>query len=262
MIVSKEEALSLKQEHPSDYRFIDKTGIRFGMLTSLHYAGRSEKRSKNQFACLCDCGNYCLVTSVNLNSTTVGCGCLQTSNVWALHEAQKISVRDTEDWVHANTPYLVICENPQGTRSKWTFYCKEHGVFKANLNLLKRDRIGCPECRPGGGYRDNQPGILYVNKVFKDGNPIAIKFGITNISTKQRIYQTEFSANKSVKIENVYELACSDGVFIKSLEDSIKKQFKTKVITKEILPVGYTETVSLEDEENLIQWLSAATNKR
>lgn len=260
MIVSKEEALSLKTQQPTHFNYIDKTGIRFGMLDSLHYAGR-DARGKHQFACLCNCGNHCLVTSVNLNGTTVGCGCLQLKGFHTeeLHEARRINIKETEDWIHANTPYLVICENEPATRAKWNFYCKDHGVFKANLNLLKRDRVGCPECRPGGGYRENQSGILYVNKVFKDGNPIAIKFGITNISTEQRIYQTEFSANKTVNIENVFEFKSEDGSFIKSLETNIKKQFRTKVISKEILPVGYTETVSLEDEENLIQWLKTTT---
>lgn len=261
MIVSKEEAYSLKEQQPTHFNYIDKTGVLFGNLTVLHYAGRNSK-GKHRFACECICGKHCIITSVNLNSTTVGCGCLQFSNTSVLHEAKKISVEDTEKWIHENTPYLVICTNQQGTRSKWNFYCKEHGTFKANLNLLKRDRVGCPECRPGGGYRDNQPGILYVNKVFKDGSPIAIKFGITNISIEQRIYQTEFSANKSVTIENLYSISSDDGLSIRYLEAEIKKNFKTKVISKDVLPVGYTETVSLEDEVNIIQWLESTTNKR
>lgn len=261
MIVSKEEAYSLKEQQPTHFLYVDKTGSRFGMLDSLHYAGRCS-RGKHQFACKCDCGNYCLVTSVNLNTTTVGCGCLQLKGFHTeeLHAARRINIEDTENWIHANTPYLVICENEPATRSKWNFYCKEHGVFKANLNLVKRDRVGCPECRSGGGYSTDRAGILYVNKVFKDGVPIALKFGITNISTEQRIYQTEFMANKSVCIENVFEFKHESGFLIKDLETNIKKQFKTKVLTKETLPVGYTETVSLEDEANLIQWLNAATN--
>jgi hypothetical protein len=202
------------------------------------------------------------VTSVNLNSTTVGCGCLQLKgfHTEALHEARRIDVKETEDWVHANTPYLVICENEPATRAKWNFYCKEHGVFKATLNLVKQNRVGCPECRSGGGYRAEHAGILYVNKVFKDGVPVALKFGITNISTERRIYQTEFSANHSVKIENIFEFKYEDGYFIKNLEAGIKKLFKTKVLPREVLPVGYTETVSLEDEVNLIQWLKASVN--
>lgn len=261
MIVSKEEALSLQTQQPNHFNYIDKAGIRFGMLSSLYYAGRNAK-GKHQFACLCDCGNYCLVTSVNLNSTTVGCGCLQQTGYRQpeVHAAGRVNVKETEDWIHANTPYLVICENEDNTRAKWNFYCKEHGTFKANLNLIKRDVVGCPQCRSGGGYKESKPGVLYVNKVFKDGDAIAIKFGITNVSTKQRIYQTEFKANNTVSIENIFEFKCEDGSFIKTLENSIKKQFKTKVLTKEMLPVGYTETISLDDEENLIQLLKNATN--
>ena len=261
MIVSKEEAYSLKEQQPTHFNYIDKTGVRFGMLSSLHYAGR-DTRGKHQFACECDCGQFCLVTSVNLNSTTVGCGCLQLKgfHTEAVHKAARINIQETEDWIHTNTPYLVICENEASTRSKWNFYCKEHGTFKAILNLVKQDRVGCPVCRPGGGYSDNQAGILYVNKVFKDGNPIALKFGITNISVERRIYQSEFKAANTVNIENIFSYRNNNGKLIRDFETEIKNKFKTKVLTKETLPDGYTETVSLEDEENLIQWLKSTVN--
>lgn len=262
MIVSKEKAFELEQEQPTHFNYIDKTGTRFGNLQTLHYAGR-DSRGKHQFACLCDCGNYCLVTSVNLNETTVGCGCLKSSKGLLLAtESRRINLKDTEEWIEQNTPYFVICNNVPATRAKWTLYCKEHGVFKANLNLVKRGVVGCPVCRTGGGYKRNKEGILYVHRVYKESEPICIKFGITNYEISRRKRGIEWSAGNSVTLEPIFIFKDEDGSFIHNLEQQIKSVFKTKVVTKETLPSGYTETVSLEDEESLLNWLNIATNKR
>ena len=260
MIVSKEEAMSLKQDPPTHFNYIDKTGSRFGMLQSHHYAGR-DSRNKHQFACECDCGNWCLVTSVNLNETTVGCGCLQQSK-WrqASIDMRKISVEDTEKWILENTPYLPICDNQSGTRSRWTFYCKDHGVFSANLNLLKRDRVGCPVCRPGNGFKTRFKGTLYIHRVYKDGECLGLKFGITNSKVERRRYNIEFNSGNTVTLETIFSYENKDGRLIRNLETSIKKEFQTKVISKDILPDGYTETLSLEDESKIISWLEFATS--
>lgn len=259
VIVSKEEAFNLIQDQPTHFNYIDKTGSRFGMLQVLHYAGRNNK-GKHHFACECDCGNYCLITSVNINENTVGCGCLKATRfIEAAADARRISVPETEKWILENTPYLPICKNEPSTRSRWNFYCKEHGVFSAILNLIKQERVGCPGCRPGGGYKSSAQGLLYVHRIIKDGECLGLKFGITNNSVERRKYQIEFSSNGSVVLETIFTYKHKDGSVIRDLETRIKKQFQTKVISKDILPVGYTETVSLEDEANLIQWLTAAT---
>lgn len=261
MIVDKNLALSLKQEQPTHFSYIDKTGLRFGMLQVHHYAGRNS-RSKHQFACECNCGNWCLVTSVNLNETTVGCGCLQQAK-WqsAAADKRRISVEDTEKWILENTPYLPICDNKEGTRSRWTFYCKSHGVFSAKLNLVKTDSVGCPVCRPGNGFKSRFKGTLYLHRVYKHGEPICLKFGITNTKVERRKYNIELNSGNTVTLETLFTYENSDGGFIRNLETSIKKEFQTKVISKEVLPDGYTETLSLEDESKIISWLESATSK-
>ena len=64
-------------------KLIDLTGKRFGRLTVVKRAENS-KSGKTQWLCLCDCGNYVVVTSINLkNKHTRSCGCLNresTSN--------------------------------------------------------------------------------------------------------------------------------------------------------------------------------------
>lgn len=260
MIVSKEEALSLIQDHPKHFNFVDKTGSRFGMLQVHHYAGRTSY-GKHQFACECDCGQWCLVTSVNLNETTVGCGCLQQAK-WrqASIEKRRITVEETEEWILQNTPYLPICDNKEGVRSRWTFYCKDHGVFKANLNLVKTDRVGCPGCRPGKGFRAKFKGTLYVHRVYSNNECIGLKFGITNSKVERRKEAIESNAGNSVTLETIFSYENKDGKLIRNLETGIKKEFQTKVISRDILPDGFTETLSLEDESKIISWLESATS--
>lgn len=260
MIVSKEYALSLKQEQPTHFNYIDKTDTRFGMLNSRHYAGR-DSRGKHQFACECDCGNWCLVTSVNLNENVVGCGCLKDIK-WkqAAADKRRIDVDETEKWIIENTKYLPICTNEAATRARWSLYCKDHGVFTAQLGLLKQDRVGCPQCRPGKGFKSRFKGSLYVHKVYKDGSPICLKFGITNTKVSSRKNIIEAMSNYSVNLETIFIYEDKDGAFIRNLESRIKKEFTTKVVSKDILPDGYTETVSLEDENKIILWLDNATS--
>jgi hypothetical protein len=55
-------------------RFINRTGQRYGMLQAIGVWGRSTR--KLTWACLCDCGNVCVVMGDDLRSgNTKSCGC-------------------------------------------------------------------------------------------------------------------------------------------------------------------------------------------
>jgi hypothetical protein len=57
-------------------RAVLETGLRFGRLTIIGYAG-PDKRGASSFACKCDCGNECVVMLRNLRcKRTTSCGCL------------------------------------------------------------------------------------------------------------------------------------------------------------------------------------------
>ena len=69
-------------------KVLDLTGERFARLTVACEAGRT-KHQKKLWACVCDCGTACTVTSGDLrNGTTQSCGCLQrerTSSANRIH---------------------------------------------------------------------------------------------------------------------------------------------------------------------------------
>lgn len=59
-------------------KFIDLTGQKFGRLTVLHRGEKTEHGRSVKWYCLCDCGNYCWVTSNELRTgNSKSCGCLK-----------------------------------------------------------------------------------------------------------------------------------------------------------------------------------------
>lgn len=61
--------------------FVDLTGQRFGNLTALYPTKERTKWNSVVWACCCDCGNYCKVSSQHLiDGNTQSCGCLTSSN--------------------------------------------------------------------------------------------------------------------------------------------------------------------------------------
>src|SRR5687768_6061964 len=61
---------------PSDKRFINLSGNRFGRWHVIAYAGK-DRRRKSFFKCQCDCGNENIVSGCDLTSgKSKSCGCL------------------------------------------------------------------------------------------------------------------------------------------------------------------------------------------
>ena len=62
------------QEMPTDPRFINRTGMRYGRLTVTGYAGK--QGAAHAWSCNCDCGGCTLVLGTNLvKGATSSCGC-------------------------------------------------------------------------------------------------------------------------------------------------------------------------------------------
>lgn len=119
--------------------------------------------------------------------------------------------------------------------------CKKE--YKTSYFHFIYNECDCPFCF-GGGYLTNTSGVLYVQKLIKDDKFLAVKFGITRKTTKERMYrQSRFS---TFNHEIFYELKLDDAQQIRELENKIKKEMKgkTSYISKDDMPDGYTETVA------------------
>ena len=57
--------------------FVDRTGIKYGMLTSVSMSDKRDSKGAIYWNCVCDCGKDCVIVGTNLTSgRTKSCGCL------------------------------------------------------------------------------------------------------------------------------------------------------------------------------------------
>ncbi|EKA1102536.1 hypothetical protein OJ364_004212 [Salmonella enterica] len=98
---------------------------------------------------------------------------------------------------------------------------------------------GCPTCSPSG-YDNTKAGYLYVQHV-PDVN--AIKFGITNRTPEKRMMQ--HARGSKLNHTLVWAFRFDSGDKAREVENYIKRKWKdkTKFVSKEVMPDGYTETL-------------------
>jgi hypothetical protein len=250
--VTVEDIFSLRQEEPIHHLYVPKVGNRYGMIEVLFYAGRNS-RKKNQYACRCDCGNVVLLPSNNLNSSVTACGCLRESNLIKIQKEKKIPVEDLIHIVESKTRFKVLNTYDGLTSSAWEFLCLEHGSFKTQASNVIYSNQGCRKCSETG-FNTNKPAALYIHRIEMFGEVVGLKFGITNCEVKSRHRQLQ---RKTIADLNcLLEVHDQDGSLIYHIENEIKKKFKTGVISKDVLPDGFTETIEPKLETELLLWLS------
>lgn len=132
------------------------------------------------------------------------------------------------------------------------YVCPVHGLRTAKAYALLHDKSGCTACTEYGGYSKDKIGYLYINYIVTKDNNDFIKLGITNnYAGRMRTFLSKNNANiiDCVNLDT-FEF---DGKYCYNLEYFIKTALKDKIgiITKDYLPDGYTETVSV-DNLNLI----------
>src|SRR5947207_2892164 len=93
--------LPIPEPLPTDYRFINVTGKKFGNLKVRYYAGRYRDK-ESQWLCLCDCGEHTLVTISSLKYLkTTSCGNCKRSTKF----------RDENNCTSLKKPETIICED-------------------------------------------------------------------------------------------------------------------------------------------------------
>lgn len=244
--------LSLKQEEPIHHLYVPKVGNRYGMIEVLFYAGRNS-RKKNQYACRCDCGNMVLLPTNNLNSSVTACGCLKESNLIKIQKDKKIPVEELINKVESYTKYKVLNSYDGLTGSNWEFSCPDHGSFKTQAANIIYGQQGCRKCAEHG-FNPSKSASLYVHRITMHGECIGLKFGITNCEVSVRHRQIQ---RKTITDLNcLFQYYSDDGNLIQSIENKIKNKFKTGVVSKDILPDGFTETIEPKLETELLLWLN------
>lgn len=242
--VTEEEVNASFFETPTHYNFKSKVGQRFGKLQVLKLQGATDGKNKEyQYYCKCDCGSYLIRRSSNLNNRlTRSCGC-------DINSHKKLTLVEMLD--RAGLVEYEVLESKEGFESIWKFKCKEHGDFYAKYCDIVYRGCKCRKCSEYG-YRANLPGYFYVNSIELDSKLICFKIGITNLDPTTRASQLQNKAK--VQVKNLASLYFENGEDALTVEHFVKSNFNKFKISKEILPVGFTETIR-PDQINLLIYI-------
>ena len=113
--------------------------------------------------------------------------------------------------------------------------CSKHGKFSNSISNVIKNSSGCPMCS-GGNQKQS-----YINIVSVNGVDVAAKFGIA-ANYRNRIHaQNRYVAS----VRNIFVFEFDSIEDCRAAERECKRTFKRGVVSKSMLPDGYTETVDL-----------------
>lgn len=133
------------------------------------------------------------------------------------------------------------------SHSCFEYICKAGNVNKTNYNRWDNG-VRCP-CCSHTGYNPRKQGRFYIVRWFGEGYEF-LKFGITNKTVQQRV--KEQAAETFLEFEVLYDFLFQDGSIPREIESKALSSMNTKVVEKDVLPYGYTETCHIEDIDELL----------
>lgn len=137
-------------------------------------------------------------------------------------------------------------EDKNGYKSYWKGFCPEcESEFEAQYSSLSAGNRSC-NCKQ---FRQRQ---LYINIVWDNETPVALKFGISD----KYLQRLKVQDRKSIYTVKNYLVAYFEkhGDAI-GLERDIKSNFKTGILSKEEMADGWKETISPLLLEELIRFI-------
>jgi hypothetical protein len=128
------------------------------------------------------------------------------------------------------------------TSTHTTFECSNGHTWMAKPNNILNGR-GCPSCAEYG-FNPDKSAWIYV---LDFGN--FIKYGISN-NLKQRLYRYRNNGSYKIVFSKIYK----NGNIAQKWERDIKNILGGRYVSREIIPDGWTETLSIEMYEQIISF--------
>jgi hypothetical protein len=129
-------------------------------------------------------------------------------------------------------------------KSKFTRSCRSHKNYTCAVVDYMSSSSGCPLCA------NHAQQECYINFIKDNDSTIALKFGIAKDS-KVRVKQHNSKSIFSIEQHGIWSFP--DVNSCKAAEKFIKQNLKCKLLTKQEMPDGYTETTSVENLEAIIK---------
>lgn len=214
--------------------------------SGLQYLGLSQPfiRGATKIKLVCDVhGEYCS-TEVR-NFIKRGYGCKRCSAAGNSRKTDEETIAGFVDKFPEGTLFSRSDRlGTQGFKIYWHVTCSVCGEsFESQAVDLRRGRLGCA-CST---FRQKQ---AYINIIFDNELPIALKYGISRDS-ELRIKQQSYGTSFIIKNAGVWEFASVESC--KRAERDCKSTIKSGVVSSIDFRDGYTETASLMDIENIME---------
>lgn len=127
--------------------------------------------------------------------------------------------------------------------SKVDIECSKGHTFSMTPHNIKAGQM-CSVCR------GNNQMFAYIHHIL-DGSPIAVKFGIATNAVGR--LKTQRVNNKSVSIECIGVWSFKSTLACRNAETFIKRIINRGVVSRELMPDGWTETASVSDIHLIIK---------
>lgn len=188
------------------------------------------------------CSGIFYANQRNLLAGKLSCRCT-TSFRWT---KEQYEYRIKKKMLESKTTdkFVGFVDGFKNAKSKFTRFCKTHGDYETTLHGYLSGNSQCPQC----ANRTQQE--AYVNFIKDNVNLKALKFGIAKDST-HRLNEQNHRSKFIVQQYSVWTFP--DVKSCKAAEKFIKQNLKCKVLTKEEMPDGYTETTSVENLKEIIK---------
>lgn len=176
--------------------------------------------------------------STHLKRGKISCRCSSfyrwTKDQYAYRIKKKMDESGTAD------VFIRICSNFKNSKSKFIRKCSRHGRYETSISDYCSYNIGCPIC----GCRDQKE--AYINIIKKGDEVVALKFGIAK-NSKQRIKNQDRRSEFQIEQYGVWLFQKINAC--KIAENHVRKSIKCRLLSKEQMPDGYTETTSADNLE-------------
>ncbi len=140
---------------------------------------------------------------------------------------------------HPDTVFKRLGSRPNGLAIYWSVECPVCNIYgEAQASALKRG-VYCCGCTNSGNQ--NQ---AYINIVYDNDLPIAIKFGIT-YDLSRRVKEQKYSS--IYRIENIHMFYFDDRNQCRAAEKYCKNTLVCGIIPKEFMKSGFSETTSISN---------------
>jgi hypothetical protein len=142
----------------------------------------------------------------------------------------------------------------RGVKSRVLFQCLKDEAFTWETNPdCIFSGTSCPHCAESG-FNSSKPAYFYLQELYSEDKLIALKLGITNREPIARMQQqSNKTLLKHILLNYIYH---DDGNVIYQLERHLIKKFKKiqklPILSKDSMPDGFSETVCISSEKEII----------